>query len=131
MSECNFVKPGKGQALYKCKLKNLVQGTQLDRTYKSGDSLEAADIVKSRPALYSQGDQFVSHGKTQRAMRIIRAHLGASRRGSQWLKEGTDCSLLLFTRSDHDRAAESYGAEGGILRAGGPRRHGHETRPSP
>jgi elongation factor P len=44
MLEVNFVKPGKGQALYKCRLKNLIKGTILDRTYKSGDSLEAADI---------------------------------------------------------------------------------------
>ena len=32
MIECNFVKPGKGQALYKCKLRNLLRGTVLDRT---------------------------------------------------------------------------------------------------
>ena len=44
MTECNFVKPGKGQALYKCKLRNLLRGTMLDRTYKSGDSIEAAEI---------------------------------------------------------------------------------------
>jgi len=44
MLEVNFVKPGKGQALYKCRMKNLMKGTILDRTYKSGDSLEAADV---------------------------------------------------------------------------------------
>ena len=47
MFECNFVKPGKGQALYKTKLRNLLKGTILDRTYKSGDSLEGADVHKS------------------------------------------------------------------------------------
>jgi elongation factor P len=47
MLECNFVKPGKGQALYRTRLKNLLKGTMLDRTYKSGDSLEAADIHKT------------------------------------------------------------------------------------
>lgn len=46
MMECNFVKPGKGQALYKCRLRNLLRGTILDRTYKSGDGLEAADVRK-------------------------------------------------------------------------------------
>jgi elongation factor P len=44
MVECNFVKPGKGQALYKTKLRNLLKGTLLDRTFKSGDSVEAADV---------------------------------------------------------------------------------------
>ena len=32
-----FVKPGKGQALYKCKLKNMLTGAQFDRTFRSGD----------------------------------------------------------------------------------------------
>ena len=32
MIECNFVKPGKGQALYKCKLRNLIRNTVIDRT---------------------------------------------------------------------------------------------------
>ena len=44
MIEMNFVKPGKGNAFYKCKLRNLVRGTTLDRTYKGGDSLEEADV---------------------------------------------------------------------------------------
>ena len=44
MVEMNFVKPGKGNALYKCKLKNLIRGNVLDRTYKGGDSLDAADV---------------------------------------------------------------------------------------
>ena len=36
MTEMNFVKPGKGNALYKCKLKNLIRNTVLDRTFKGG-----------------------------------------------------------------------------------------------
>ena len=60
MIECNFVKPGKGQALYKCKLRNLLRGTVLDRTYKSGDSLEAAEIEEIQAQfLYRQMDHFV------------------------------------------------------------------------
>ncbi len=44
MIEMNFVKPGKGNVLYKCKLRNLIRGTVLQRTYKGGDSLESADV---------------------------------------------------------------------------------------
>ena len=55
MLECQFVKPGKGQALYKTRLKNLLKGTILDRTYKSGDSLEAAD-VRDSDGVYSYFD---------------------------------------------------------------------------
>jgi elongation factor P len=45
--ECNFRKPGKGQAMYSTKLRNLLKGTILDRTYRSGDSLESADVHRS------------------------------------------------------------------------------------
>ena len=60
MIECNFVKPGKGQALYKCRLKHLIRGTTIDRTWKSGDSIESADVDEiSAQYLYRQGDKFV------------------------------------------------------------------------
>lgn len=55
MMECNFVKPGKGQALYKTKLRNLLKGTILDRTYKSGESLESADVHRG-DGVYSYRD---------------------------------------------------------------------------
>jgi elongation factor P len=60
MFECNFVKPGKGQALYKTKLRNLLKGTILDRTYKSGDSLEEADVHRSEGQyLYRDANGFI------------------------------------------------------------------------
>jgi elongation factor P len=60
MTHMDFVKPGKGNALYKCKLKNLLRGTTLSRTYKGGDSLDEADIVETNAQyLYRQGDTFV------------------------------------------------------------------------
>ncbi len=42
--DCEFRKPGKGQANYTLRLVNLLKGTKLDRNYKSGESLEAADV---------------------------------------------------------------------------------------
>ncbi|MDA1014341.1 MAG: elongation factor P [Planctomycetota bacterium] len=47
MLDCNFEKPGKGQALYKTRLRNLLKGTILDRTYRSGDGLESADVHRA------------------------------------------------------------------------------------
>lgn len=43
----DFVKPGKGQALYKCRMRNLLKGTILDRTYKSGETMEGADVRRN------------------------------------------------------------------------------------
>lgn len=55
MTDCHFVKPGKGQALYKTKLRNLLTGNLLEITYRSGDSLDAADIHNA-DGMYSYFD---------------------------------------------------------------------------
>lgn len=55
--ENEFVKPGKGQAFNRVKLRNLKTGRVWERTFKSGESLEAADVVDlSLQYLYSDGD---------------------------------------------------------------------------
>jgi elongation factor P len=39
-----FSKPGKGQAIYRCRLKNMISGTQMDRSYRSGDVFKPASL---------------------------------------------------------------------------------------
>ncbi|HTY20600.1 MAG TPA: elongation factor P, partial [Geobacteraceae bacterium] len=39
-----FAKPGKGQALYRTKMRNMINGTILDRTYRSGETFEPANL---------------------------------------------------------------------------------------
>lgn len=95
MIECNFVKPGKGQALYKCKLKNLIRGTNRDLTLKSGDSLESADVDEIQAQyLYHQADHFVFMDNESYEQYEVAADLV----GDTWkyLKEGTVCSMMLF-----------------------------------
>lgn len=54
-----FSKPGKGQSLYRCKLRNMITGVILDRTYRSVDSFEQANLEERKMHfLYSQGDEF-------------------------------------------------------------------------
>lgn len=54
-----FKKPGKGQALYIMKLRNLLKGGILDRTYRNGDSLEEADVHRSDGSYsYRDGDSY-------------------------------------------------------------------------
>ncbi len=95
MIECNFVKPGKGQALYKCKLRNLVRNTVIDRTFKSGDSIEAADVEEiDAQYLYRQGDTFVfMDNATYEQYELDAAQVDD---GWKYLKEGMVCSMLLF-----------------------------------
>jgi len=54
-----FTKPGKGQALYRCKLRNMINGIMLDRTYRSVDSFESANLEQRKMQfLYSQEGHF-------------------------------------------------------------------------
>ena len=54
-----FSKPGKGQALYRCKLKNMMTGVIIDRTYRSGDTFQPADLEeRTMQFLYSQDNEY-------------------------------------------------------------------------
>ncbi len=55
-----FVKPGKGQAFTRVRLKHLATGSTLDRTFKSGEKLEPADVEQREMTfIYPDGDSFV------------------------------------------------------------------------
>ncbi len=55
--ENEFVKPGKGQAFNRVRIRNLKSGRTLERNFKSGDTVEAADIVETdMQYLYNDGD---------------------------------------------------------------------------
>ncbi len=95
MVEMNFVKPGKGNALYKCKMKNLVRGTVLDRTYKGGDELESADVEEiDCQFLYRQGDGYVFMDNVS----FEQYELTAEQVDDSWkyLKDGMTCTMMLF-----------------------------------
>lgn len=59
MLEFQHVKPGKGGAFVRTKLKSLISGNVLDRTFKSGDKVDRPDLVdKEMQYLYRQDDEF-------------------------------------------------------------------------
>jgi elongation factor P len=95
MVECNFVKPGKGQALYKTRIRNLLTGTFLDITYRSGDSLEAADIRNS-DGMYSyfDGTSYIFMDNES----FEQVSLAESVCGDQmkFIKEGEPCGLMYW-----------------------------------
>ncbi len=98
MIECNFVKPGKGQALYKCKLRNLTRGTVLERTYKSGDSLEAADINEiDAQFLYAMGETFsFMDNESYEQYELSREQIDDA---WKYLKEGMLCKMMLYNNN--------------------------------
>jgi elongation factor P len=55
--ENEFVKPGKGQAFNRVKIRNLKTGRVVDKTFKSGDTVEGADVVEQdMQYLYNDGE---------------------------------------------------------------------------
>jgi len=54
-----FSKPGKGQALYRTKLRNMTTGLTMDRTYREGDTFEPASLEeRTMQFLYREGDHY-------------------------------------------------------------------------
>jgi elongation factor P len=90
-----FVKPGKGQALYKCKLKNMVTGAQFDRTFRSGEKFKQPDLEEQEMEyLYADGNQFCFMNMTTYEQEYLsEEQLGDA---NNFLKENTVCSILLF-----------------------------------
>lgn len=91
----SFVKPGKGQALYKCKLKNMLTGAQFDKTFRSGEKFNKADLEEvEMEYLYSDGDRFCfMNTSTYDQEFIIDEQIGEAK---NFLKENTVCNVLLF-----------------------------------
>lgn len=98
MTEMNFVKPGKGNALYKCRLKNLIRGTSLQKTYKGGDTLEEADVNEVNVQyLYKQADTYVfMHTET-----FDQYEMSAELVDDDWkyLKDGMICQMMFFNNN--------------------------------
>jgi elongation factor P len=93
--ENEFVKPGKGQAFNRIKYRNLKTGRVVERTYKSGDSLEAADVTEVEAQyLYSDGSHM--HFMAQDTFEQYVMDDVAVGEAKQWLKEQSDCVLTLW-----------------------------------
>ncbi|CAG0912182.1 unnamed protein product, partial [Cyprideis torosa] len=93
-----FVKPGKGQAFSRVKVRNLKTGRVVDKTYRSGESVEAADVMDTdMQYLYNDGefwhfmepDTFEQHAASEAAVSDA----------SKWLKENDTCVVTLWNGS--------------------------------
>lgn len=95
MIEMNFRKPGKGNALYECKLRNLLRGTVTDKTYRAGQTLESADVVEfTAQYLYRQGDMFVFMKNDNYEQYELAAEAVGD--AAKYLIENMDCQLVVF-----------------------------------
>ena len=93
--ENEFVKPGKGQAFNRVKVRNLKTGRVIERTFKSGDSVEAADVLEvAMQYLYNDGELW--HFMNQDTFEQLAASTAAVGDAAKWLKEQDICTLTLW-----------------------------------
>jgi elongation factor P len=93
--ENEFVKPGKGQAFNRIKYRNLKTGRVVERTYKSGDALQAADVADIEAQyLYFDGNHWHFMAKDNFEQYVVgEVEIGETK---LWLKEQSDCMLTLW-----------------------------------
>lgn len=95
MLECQFVKPGKGQALYKTRLQNLLTGKNLDITYRSGDGAEEADIHNAQ-GMYSYFDGSDYIFMDNQSMEQVGLAKDVCEEQMRFIKEGTEIGLMYW-----------------------------------
>jgi elongation factor P len=89
-----FVKPGKGQAFTRVKIKNLMTGSVLERTWRSGEKLEPADVEEREAAFsWDEGDQLVFVDDHSEQIYVNAEKVGEDR---QWLADGLRVSIVFF-----------------------------------
>lgn len=93
--ESQFVKPGKGNAFTRCRLKSLVSGNVIDRTYKSGERIKKAEMEDVKMQfLYADGDQYhFMNTATYDQIAITRENLGDA---ALYLLEQMEVDVLIY-----------------------------------
>ena len=96
ITDFNFVKPGKGQAFNRVRFRNLRSGRVWERTFKSGESLEAADVMElDMEYLYTDGE-FWHFMKTDGSYEQTAAPEAAVADSKDWLKEQETYAVTLW-----------------------------------
>lgn len=94
ITEFDFAKPGKGQAIYNCKLKNMLNGSTMSRSYRSGDRFDKPELEnKTVHFSYEDGGAYVFNDENYEEIRVTTETLGESR---FFLMDDMECEALLF-----------------------------------
>jgi elongation factor P len=89
-----FVKPGKGQAFTRLKIKNLINGNVLERTLKSGEGIEPADVEEREAAFsWEEGDKLVFVDDSSEQIYVEKDKIGED---AQWIADGQKISIVFF-----------------------------------
>lgn len=93
--EAEFVKPGKGRAIYRLRLKNLMDGSTLDRTFHSSEKVDTANVtVEEKQFLYQEGDHFVFMNTDNFEQSFINEDMVGDKK--YFMKEGNLVSVMVL-----------------------------------
>lgn len=93
--ENEFVKPGKGQAFNRVKFRNLKTGRVIERTFKSGEAMESADVMEiDMEYLYNDGENY--HFMAPDTYEQYEANLNIVGDAAKWLKGQEKCVVTLW-----------------------------------
>jgi elongation factor P len=96
--ENEFVKPGKGQAFNRARVRNLKTGRVVERTFKSGDTVEAADVVDTTMQyLYCDGNYWhFMHPDSYEQFQADAQMVGDA---AKWIKDQDLCTITLWNNA--------------------------------
>ena len=93
--ENEMVKPGKGQAFNRVKIRKLISGKVVEKTFKTGESVEGADVIELELAyLYNDGEFW--HFMNNETFEQVAADAKAVGDAEKWLVEQDVCTLTLW-----------------------------------
>lgn len=99
--DVDFVKPGKGQAFARVKMRNLQTRRVVERTYKTGENMEGADVMDvEMQYLYNDGELW--HFMHQETFEQLAADAAAVGESQKWLKEQDICIVTLWNNTPID-----------------------------
>jgi elongation factor P len=96
-----FVKPGKGRAIYKFRLRNLFSGNVLDITYHSGEKVEETSVtIHEMQFLFKEGDNYIFMDNSSfEQLPMTQAQMGDK---GGFLKEGTPVVVMMWNERPID-----------------------------
>jgi len=96
--DVDFVKPGKGQAFARIKIRNLLTGRVVERTHKTGETFESADVMDTdMQYLYNDGEHW--HFMHPESFEQLAASNDAVAEAAKWLKEQDMCIVTLWNNN--------------------------------
>ena len=101
VEEAEFMKPGKGSAIYRYKLRNLIDGSSANKTYHSGEKFTGANVsTREGQFLYRESNNFIfMNTDTFEQYSIDETLLGDK---SHFLKEGTIVTTMMLEEKPLD-----------------------------